>query len=182
MKNSKLTKLAWVIFALALGNITAFAQQNGSSLTNGNSMKNASCTTIISGLSDQQAAQIQKLEGEHLKAMELFREKRRATFAGEEKAAIREQMLAEKENHRNEVKNLLSAEQQAQYGQLLARGDRHQFQNTGNRGNRNIQAGQQTGKGKGFGQGNKGTQGLKGNNCQGNRNNPAGCQRGRNFN
>jgi hypothetical protein len=133
MKLSKLSKLVWVFFALALGTTTLFAQswRNGKQAGNG---PNKNCINQVSGLNDEQKIKINGLKETHQAKM------------GE----LRTTMLKNVKAHRDEVKSLLTAEQQKDYDLLQARG------NYGNgRGNGNFQ-----GRGQGRGQQFAGNQGC----------------------
>lgn len=171
MKISKLTKLAWVFFALALTATTLFAQgwRNGNRPVNG--QKN-NCINQISGLSDEQQTKIEGLNKSHLETMAQLRTQRQSTTDAIEKSEIRTAMLRNVKAHSDEVKSLLTTDQQKQWenlqgysnrgngsgqGNFQGRGKRNgncQFAgNYGNRGNRN-------GGGQGFGKGNRHNQGC----------------------
>lgn len=152
MKTSKLQKVAWVFFALVLTSSIVSAQ----GFRNGNRMyqnQNGNCLYQISGLSEKQQTQIQKMEDEHQQGMDELRNKRRSTASAIEQSEIRTEMLKKVETHRNSVKKVLTADQQKQYEQLHAYGNNGrngQFANS--RGNRNF-----AGRGNGnFARGNRG--------------------------
>lgn len=159
MKVSKLQKFAWVFFALALGTTTLFAQgwRNGNRTFVQNNQI-APCLTQISGLTEEQSAKIAELNENHQTAMTELRNERRSTVDPIEKNEIRGKMLKNVKAHREEVKNLLTEEQQKQYDQLYFRGN-----NFGNqRGNGNFRGrGQFTGQ-QGFAANRRGG-------CRGNR-------------
>jgi hypothetical protein len=141
MKLSKLTKLAWVFFALAVTSTTLFAQgwRNGKQAGNG---LNNNCINQVSGLTDEQKTKIDVLNETHQVKMGELRTQRQSTIDAIEKSEIRTTMLKNVKAHRDEVKSLLTAEQQKEYDLLQARG------NYGNgRGNGNFQ-----GRGQGHGQ------------------------------
>jgi Spy/CpxP family protein refolding chaperone len=148
MKKSKLTKLAWAFFALAVTSTTLYAQgwNNGKQAGNG---WNKTCLNQISGLSDEQKIKIDGLNEIHQAKMAELRTKRQSTNDAIEKSEIRTTMLKNVKAHRDEVKSLLTTEQQKQYDQLQARG------------NGNFQ-----GRGQGRGQQFAGNQGCG---CRGNR-------------
>ena len=171
MKISKLTKLAWVFFALALTATTLFAQgwRNGNRPVNG--QKN-NCINQLSGLSDEQQTKIDGLNKSHLDAMAQLRTQRQSTTDAIEKSEIRTKMLKNVKAHRDEVKSLLTTEQQKEFDALQQRGNygngrgQGNFQgrgkgngncqfagNYGNRGNRNS-------GGQGYGNGNRRNQGC----------------------
>jgi len=148
MKTSKLKNIAWVFFALALVSTTVLAQGRG----NGNRYyqnEKGDCLSYISGLTEKQQQQITKMEDEHQLAMAELRTERRSTVNAVEKSEIRTEMLKKVEAHRNEVRKVLTAEQQKQYDQLHANGSYGRNQNVG-RGNGNF-AGQGNGRGNGHG-------------------------------
>jgi len=152
MKTSKLTKLAWVFFALAVTSTTLYAQgwRNGKQAGNG---QNNNCINQISGLNDDQKTKIDVLNETHQAKMGELRTQRQSTTDAIEKSEIRTMMLKNVKAHRDEVKLLLTAEQQKDYDLLQARG------NYGNgRGNGNFQ-----GRGQGRGQQFAGNQGCHGN-------------------
>jgi hypothetical protein len=146
---SKLNKFAWVFFALALGTSTLFAQgwRNGKQAVNS---RNNYCINQVSGLTDEQKTKIDGLNETHQVKMSELRTQRQSTTDAIEKSEIRTTMLKNVKAHRNEVKSLLTAEQQKEYDLLQARG------NYGNgRGNANFQ-----GRGQGRGQQFAGNQGC----------------------
>lgn len=171
METSKLKKLAWVFFALALTTTTLFAQgwRNGNRPFYGS---NNNCINLISGLSDEQKTKIDGLNKSHLETMSQLRAQRQSTTDAIEKSEIRTTMLKTVKAHRDEVKSLLTPDQQKQWenlqpnrfygngrenGNFRQRGQCNgncQFAGYyGNRGNRN-------GGGQGFGNGNRCNQGC----------------------
>ena len=166
MKFSKLKKLAWVFFALALTTTTLYAQgwRNGNRPFNG---QNNNCINQISGLSDEQKTKIDVLNETHQAKMAELRTQRQSTSDALEKSEIRTTMLKNVKAHRDDIKSLLTNEQQKEFDALQQRGNygngrgqgnfRGSGQNNGNcqfagnygnRGNRNC--GRQ-----GFGNGNR---------------------------
>ena len=133
MKTSKLQKFAWVFFAFATATTTVFAQgwRNGN---NGNNRQNLVCLEQISDLSEDQKTKIQELEKVHQEEMAELREQRRLTADAIEKNDIRGKMLRNVKAHREEVKNLLTDEQQKKYDQHFS--NTSNFQNQ--RGNDNF--------------------------------------------
>jgi hypothetical protein len=138
MKTSNLRKLAWVIFALVLTTTTVFAQR-GRRANPVQNNQNLPCLAQISDLTAEQETSIQELEATHQKTMDELREQRRSTVNAVEKSEIRTTMLKNVEAHRNEVKSLLTEEQQVQYNQLQASAGygRNQVFNP-RRGNANV--------------------------------------------
>ncbi|WP_297088965.1 hypothetical protein [uncultured Draconibacterium sp.] len=144
MKTSKLKNIAWVIFALVLASTTAFAQGN----RNGNGFNQnpkSDCLSSISGLTEEQHQQIDKMEAAHHETMEALRTKRRSTNNAVEKSEIRTEMLKTVEAHRKAVQNLLTDKQQEQYSRLHA--------NVGYGRNQNVGRGQGNNSGNGNGHG-----------------------------
>ena len=170
MKISKLQKFAGAFFALALATTTLFAQGYG----NGNSVnnnRNGSCLEQISGLTEKQKTKIREMEQTHQKEMTELRNSRRGTVDAIEKNEIRGEMLKKVQAHQTAVKNLLTADQQAQYNNLHAQRNNYK----GNRGNSQGQkfAGNKRcgnrGNGAGYGKGNRGNRANNGKGCHGNR-------------
>jgi len=172
MNVSKLSKLAWVFFALALGTTTVFAQGRG----NGNrsvNCQNNSCINRVSGLNDNQKTKIDGLNETHQAKMDELRTKRQSTTDAIEKSEIRTTMLKNVKAHRDEVKSLLTAEQQKEwetlqsnvnYGKRCGNGN---FQGRGQgrgqqfAGNQGCGArGNRGGGGQGYGRGNRQNQGC----------------------
>ena len=170
MKISKLQKLAGVFFALALGTTTLFAQGSG----NGNRVnnnQNGNCLQQISGLTEKQQTEIQTMEQSHQKEMAELRDNRRGTVDAIEKNEIRGEMLKKVQAHQNAVKNLLTADQQKEYDNLHAQRNNYQGTRGRNHGQQfanNNRGGCQR-NGAGYGNGNRGNRGQKGNGCQRNR-------------
>ena len=143
MKLSKLTKLAWVFFALAVTSTTLFAQGWGNGKQAGNG-RNNNCVNRISGLTDEQQLKIDGLNETHQVKMSELRTQRQSTTDAIEKSEIRTSMLKNVKAHRDEVKSLLTAEQQKQWENMQPN------RNYGNgRGNANFQGNRQ-GRGQQF--------------------------------
>lgn len=159
MKIRKLQKFAWVFFALVLGTTTLFAQgwRNGNRAFAQNN-PNAPCLTQISGLTEKQSAKIAELNEKHQVAMTELRDEQRSTVDPIEKNEIRGKMLKKVKAHREEVKGLLTEDQQKQYDQLNFRGNNFRNQ----RGNGNFRGGGQF-------RGQQGFAASRGNGCRGNR-------------
>ena len=168
---SKLTKLAWVFFALAVTSTTLFAQGWRNGKQDGNGRINY-CLNQVSGLNDEQKIKIDGLNETHQSKMEELRTKRQSTTDAIEKSEIRTTMLKNVKTHRDEVKSLLTAEQQKKYDLLQARGNYGNGRGQGNfqgcgRGKGNCQfAGNyenranRNGGGQGYGRGNRRNQGC----------------------
>nr|WP_319572775.1 hypothetical protein [uncultured Draconibacterium sp.] len=150
MKTSKLINVAWVFFALVLTATSVFAQRGRRANAVQNN-PNLPCLAQISDLSEDQKESIKELEISHQKAMAELRVERRSTVNAVEKSEIRTEMLKNVEAHRNEVRSLLTAEQQEQYDRLQVNSTYGRNQNVG-RGNRNF-SGKRGGRGN-FARGN----------------------------
>ena len=171
MKTSKLRKLSWVFFALALTTTSLFAQgwRNGNRSFNS---PNNLCINQISRLSEEQKTKIEGLNKSHLEKMAQLRTQRQSTTDAIEKSEIRTTMLKNVKAHLDEVKTLLTTEQQNEFAALQQRGncgnrcgqgnfkgrgqDRGNCQFAGNYGNR----GNRNGCGQGCGNGNRRNQGC----------------------
>lgn len=143
MKTSNLQKLFWVFFALIITTTSVFSQgwRNNNTVQNN---QNQTCLEQISNLSKKQIQEIEKLEKVHQENMTELRTQRRSTVNAIEKSEIRTEMLKKVTAHQNEVKNLLSAEQQKEYALLHKNGSNYTNQrfaqnvNGRNRGNGNF--------------------------------------------
>jgi hypothetical protein len=150
MQTSKLTKLAWVFFALALTSTTLYAQGWGNVKQAGNG-RNNNCLSQVSGLNDEQKTKIDGLNETHQTKMGELRTQRQSTTDAIEKSEIRTTMLKNVKAHHDEVKSILTTEQQKEYDLLQARAN---FRN--GRVNANFQ-----GRGQGRGQQFAGNQGCR---------------------
>jgi Spy/CpxP family protein refolding chaperone len=117
----KTEKFAFVLIALMLGTIPLFAQGWRNVDRPGYGYGPGTCLTLLSDLTEDQKAKITELETAHQEAMAELRVKQRSTFEPIEKNEIRGEMLKRVQAHRDEVKNLLTEEQQKQYDLLHAR-------------------------------------------------------------
>lgn len=162
MKTSKLSKFAWVFFALALGNTTVFSQGFGNQ-NNRFSNQEKPCLTQISDLSEDQKNKIMELESGHQLNMAELRNERRSAPNAEEKNEIRDEMLLQVGQHQTEVKNLLTDVQQKEYDLL------HFLGNNYRENAQSTQQGKRFNRGKSQNRGNQFAQG-KGSGCNGNRN------------
>lgn len=133
MKTGKLNKFAWTFFVLALTTTTLFAQGRGN---NRNAAGNLSCVQHITGLSETQQAQITGLNRQHQQEMAALRDQRRSTTDAAQKAQVRTEMDQQQQTHRESVRKLLNASQQAQFDQLMPRGGQGKNRQavTGNQG------------------------------------------------
>jgi hypothetical protein len=119
----KTGKFAFVLIALILGTSMIYAQgrRNFNRPGYGYGYGSGTCLTVFSNLTEDQKAKITELETAHQEAMAELRVKQRSTFEPIEKNEIRGEMLKKVQAHRDEVKNLLTEEQQKQYDLLHAR-------------------------------------------------------------
>ena len=111
-----------MLIALMLGSSILFAQgrRNAQCRWNGNGNGYGICLNFLSDLTNEQKEKIVELESTHQVAMAELRVKQRLTFEPIEKNEIRGEMLKKIKTHRDEVRNLLTAEQQKQYDALHA--------------------------------------------------------------
>lgn len=119
----KTGKFAIILIALLLGTTAIFAQGRRNFNRPGYGYGNGpgTCLAVLSDLTEDQKAKITELETAHQEAMAELRVKQRSTFEPIEKNEIRGEMLKKVKAHREEVKNLLTEEQQKQYNLLQAR-------------------------------------------------------------
>ena len=121
MKTKFFTKLALIIVIVATVTTTTFGQRwnNATRIANNQAtITQPTCINLITDLSDKQVTQIQDLEKKHQTEMDKFRSDRRTTLDLAEKSIFRAEMDQKVLAHQNEVKALLTEEQQNQYNQL----------------------------------------------------------------
>lgn len=143
MKTSNLQKLFWVFFALLITTTSVFSQgwRNSNTVQNN---QNQTCLEQISNLTKKQIQEIEKLEKVHQESMTELRNQRRSSNNAITKSEIKTEMLKKVAAHQNEVKNLLSAEQQKEYALLHKNGSNYKNRrfaqniNGRNRGNGNF--------------------------------------------
>lgn len=183
MKISRLHKFAWAFFALALSTTTVFSQgwKNGNRRNQESGIQKQTCLNYIQNLTEEQVTEIGSLGATHKEAMNELRNQRRSTSDAIAKSEIRVEMLQKVEAHKNEVRNVLTAEQQKAYDAFPLQN--YSMKNRGNRvwngrqGNQQdnafagncINVDQKKGKGKGnsgLGKGN-GQKGKQGNGRRG---------------
>lgn len=80
------------------------------------------CVAKLKGLTTQQVDKINKLEEKHQKVMDGFRTERRSTTNWMEKDKIRAKMLNQKENHHQQLKEVLTAGQWSEFETLYQSG------------------------------------------------------------
>jgi len=112
------------------------------------------CTTRIGGLTSAQTEAITKLEAGHQLKMDALRKERRSVVDERSKAEIRIKMLDQRDAHRDEVKKVLSPDQQAAYDLLPVNGNNARFARNGNPNKSSHFKGQrERGNGYGYGRG-----------------------------
>jgi acyl-CoA reductase-like NAD-dependent aldehyde dehydrogenase len=121
----KTKNFVWMFIALMLTSTTLLAQgrRNVNQLASGYGYGygQGTCLTVLTDLTEEQQAKITELEAAHQEAMAELRVKQRSTFEPVEKSEIRTEMLKKVRAHREEVRNLLTEEQQKQYDLLQSR-------------------------------------------------------------
>jgi Spy/CpxP family protein refolding chaperone len=114
----KTNKFAFILIALMLGTTTVFAQGWRNANRPGRNIEPGTRMNIPLDLTEEQQAKIEELRTAHLDAMTELRVKQRSTFDPIEKNEIRGEMLKKVKAHRNEVKSLLSEDQQKKFDVL----------------------------------------------------------------
>ncbi|MEE4286913.1 MAG: Spy/CpxP family protein refolding chaperone [Mariniphaga sp.] len=114
----KTNKFAFILIALMLGTTTVFAQGWRNANRPGRNIEPGTRMNILLDLTEEQQAKIEELRTAHLDAMTELRVKQRSTFDPIEKNEIRGEMLKKVKAHRNEVKSLLSEDQQKKFDVL----------------------------------------------------------------
>lgn len=123
----KSMRIFWMLIVLLLGSTTIMAQGRrnmpcgASGNRFGNGFGDGTCIAVLADLTEDQKSQIAELIQSHQQEMDKLRETMRATFDLDEKNKIRAEMLQKVQEHRNEVRSLLTASQQEQYDMLHAR-------------------------------------------------------------
>ena len=120
----KTGSIIWMFIALMLTSVTVTAQgrRNQPCRAFGSGFGSGNCIYVLADLNEDQKTTIAHLVETHQEAMAGLREKQRATTDLSEKNAIRTEMLQAVQAHRNEVRSLLTEEQQKQYDMLYAQG------------------------------------------------------------
>lgn len=116
----KKTGFVWIFIALMLSSAVVSAQgwRYRRLAANNGGARQGMCLNLISDLSSEQKEKITQLVSEHQKAMDELRTEQRSNFDPIEKNEIRGEMLKKVQAHRNEIRNLLTEEQQKQYDLL----------------------------------------------------------------
>ena len=118
MRTINFTKFALVIVIMATAATTTFGQRwnNANRFANNQAaFSQPTCINQITDLSDKQVKQITTLEEKHQAKMDEFRAQRRTTLDLAEKNILRAEMDKVVVAHQNEVKALLTEDQQKQY-------------------------------------------------------------------
>lgn len=121
MRAKCFTKLVLAIVTVVAVTSTSFGQcgMNANRMVNNQVVyTQPTCVNQVSDLSNKQVEKITALEEQHQSKMDEFRIQRRSTIDGTAKNTVREEMLAIVEAHQNEVKSLLTEDQQNQYALL----------------------------------------------------------------
>jgi len=129
MKTLEIKKLTLVLLTIVLTGSTVFAQgwRGGNRAGYGRNLNlsadttQLTCINMIQEITEDQKAEIKTLEADHQEAMAELRSERRSTIDAIEQNTIRGNMLKRVKNYREEVRNLLTEEQQQQYDLLQAR-------------------------------------------------------------
>lgn len=116
----KAQKFLWLLIVLLMATTTVYSQgrRSARSFGNGNYYCPGTCLSVLTGLTEEQKAKITELEVSHQANMAELRLERRSFRNLEEKDAVRIEMLQKVEDHRNEVRKVLTEEQIKQYDLL----------------------------------------------------------------
>ncbi len=118
----KTGKLVLMFITLLLASSVTFGQnrRNIAYQRNGNFYGPGHCLNVLTDLTDEQKEKITEMETSHQEIMAELRIKQRSTYVPVEKNAIRGEMLEKVQEHRKEVRKLLTEEQKKQYDALHA--------------------------------------------------------------
>ncbi len=137
-----ITSLTCIMYLLPFESNDLFAQRRGNRIcTVQNNLNN--CQSIP-GITTKQKQKISELKESHQQEMELLRQEKRNTRSDEQKNAIDKKMTTKLSNHKNDVKAILTPEQQKYYDENCSKTNRMQR----SKGKRNGR-GQGNGQGKG---------------------------------
>lgn len=138
----KTGKFAFILIALMLGTTTLFAQGWRNANRPARNYEPGTCMNILLDLTEEQQAKIEELRTSHFDAMAELRIKMRSTVDPIEKNEIRGEMLKKVKAHRDEVRSLLSEDQQKKFDVLqdagFNRGGRFAYRQGGPRGQGNF--------------------------------------------
>mgnify|MGYP002396188439 CR=1 FL=1 len=107
MKTLKSTTVLAMIGLLLMA--TQSYAQRGNRANRANRMNN--CYQDIPNLTEKQSQQIQEMRTAHFNQMAELRNERRSTANWDQKDAVRERMLQKQQEHRNEIRSLLTDDQ-----------------------------------------------------------------------
>ena len=129
----------FVFIALMLTAGSSYAQRGKRA---NRSSRNLDCYRNIPNLTEKQNQQIQTYRAAHLKQVAQLREERRSAADWDKKSAIRRQMLAKQQAHRDEIRALLTEEQKTYFDKNYRRYSNASFRGkgrggSGRRGNAN---------------------------------------------
>lgn len=110
----------WIFIALMLSVTVVSAQgwRTGRSAGNNIGNRQGMCVNMLADLTTEQKEKISQLVNAHQEAIDELRTEQRSTIDPVKKNEIREEMLQKVQAHRNEVRNLLTDEQQKQLSTL----------------------------------------------------------------
>ncbi len=140
----KRAKSVWMFIALMLIVAAGSAQGWRSGRVAGNNIDNSQrmCVNLLTDLTSEQKEKLTQLVNAHQETMDGLRAEQRSTFDLAEKNDIREEMLQKVQAHRNEVRNLLTEDQQKQLDMMQTtrqnRGRGYAAQRSGFRGRGGI--------------------------------------------
>lgn len=114
----KTKKFAFILIALMLGTTSVFAQGRRFANRPVRNYEPGTCINILLDLTEDQQAKIEELRTTHFNEMAELRVKQRSTYDPIEKNEIRGEMLKKVKAHRDEVRSLLTEDQQKKYDVL----------------------------------------------------------------
>ncbi|MBW6534754.1 MAG: hypothetical protein K0B11_07075 [Mariniphaga sp.] len=114
----KTGKSAFILIVLMLGTTTLFAQGRRNVNRPERNFEPGTCMNILLDLTEDQQAKIEEMRILHLEAMAELRIKMHSTFDPIEKNEIRGEMLKKVKAHHDELRSLLSDDQQKKFDVL----------------------------------------------------------------
>lgn len=138
----KTGKFAFILVALMLGTTTLFAQGWRNANRTARNYEPGTCMNILLDLTEEQQAKMEEMRTTHQESMAELRVKMRSTVDPIEKNEIRGEMLKKVKAHRDEVRSLLSEDQQKKFDVLqdagFNRGGGFAYRQRGQRGQGNF--------------------------------------------
>jgi len=131
------TKTFLITALMMMTSLTIFAQ-GGKGNRNAAYSDRSTCIHVIPDLTQEQIRQITTLESVHKAQMDQLRNERRSTRDLMVKADVRAKMISARDTHRDQVKQLLTPEQQRVYETLPYKGYEGQYLGNRFRSNRNF--------------------------------------------